>query len=74
MLNHRDIETAALSVIESAELTEEQTYVAYLMVLARQYLIENLPKGQQPKPLENWSTEEIIAFAKMCEDVKSLPH
>jgi hypothetical protein len=66
----RDFETATLNTIESAELTEEQRYTIWLLVIVRQLLIERNAKG-----LENWSIEEIIQFAKkICEDVRPLPH
>jgi hypothetical protein len=73
-MNHRNIETAALKAIESAQLSESQRYTAWLLIIVRQYLIENPPKGEQPKPLENWSTEEIIEFGKKHENVRPLPH
>ena len=70
MTTNRDIETAALEAIESANLSEPQRYVAWLLVIVRQLLIE----CPQTKRLEEWELREIIEFAKKHEDVKPLPH
>jgi hypothetical protein len=68
-MTDRDLETMAYRAIESAELTPEQKFTAWLLVLAQRHLAER----PQTKPFESWSLEEILEFAKTIEDVRPLP-
>jgi hypothetical protein len=70
MTTDRDLETAAYRAIESAELTGEQKFTAWLLVLAQRHLAER----PQTKAFESWSLAEIIEFAKICEEIRPLPH